>query len=106
MKKTRFLLMALLLMTVLVFASCGSKDDNNDAIPDNGQNSVEQDVEDGAEDIKDGAEDLGDDIEDGIDDAADEVEDAADGDGEAGNKNTDGDVSKNTADNGTHSQVQ
>ena len=104
MKKTRFFLMALLLMTVLVFASCGSKDDNNDAIPDDQQNYVEQDVENGADDIKDGAEDLGDDIKDGVEDAADDVEDAVDGADDR--TNTEGDVSKNTADNGTQSQVQ
>lgn len=104
MKKTRFFLMALLLMTVLVFASCGSRDDNNDAIPDNQQNNMEQDVENGADDIKDGAEDLGDDIKDGVEDAADDVENAVDGADDR--TNTEGDVSKNTADNGTQSQVQ
>ena len=54
MKKTRFFLMALLLVTVLVFTSCGSKDANNDGIPDDKQNSVEQGLENGADDVKKG----------------------------------------------------
>ena len=58
MKKTRFFLMALLLVTVLVFTSCGSKDDNQDAVPDDQQNNVEQDVNNGADDLKDDAEDI------------------------------------------------
>lgn len=40
MKKTRFFLMALLLVTVLVFTSCGS-DDNNDNVSDNPTNNME-----------------------------------------------------------------
>ncbi len=115
MKKTRFFLAALLLMTVLVFAGCGSKDDNHDAIPDDQQSGLEQDIEkDGEEiaddaedlgdDVIDGAEDLGDDVIDGAEDAADDVKDAVDGDDER--RNTDGDVSKNTADNGTYSNMQ
>lgn len=102
MKKTRFFLMALLLVTVLSFSSCGSKDDDNDAIPDDQQNNVEQDVNDGAEDLKDDAEDLGDDVKDGVDDAADDAEVALDGDhNDDQNAGDNGDVSKNTADNGT-----
>lgn len=102
MKKTRFFLMALLLVTVLSFSSCGSRDDDNDAIPDDQQNSVQQDVDNGADDLKDDAEDLGDDVKDGIDDAADDAEDALDGDhNENQNAGSNGDVSKNTADNGT-----
>ena len=78
--------MALLLISVLVFTACGSKDDNNDAIPDDQQNSVEQDVEDGIDDVEDDvedgakdlekdAEDLGNDIKDGVDDMEDDVND-------------------------------
>ena len=79
MKKTRFFLMALLLMTVLVFTSCGN-DDDKDTVPDNPTTDIEQDVKDGADDVKDGAEDIGDDIKDGVDDAADDMEDALDPD--------------------------
>lgn len=104
MKKTRFFLAALLLMTVLVFAGCGSKDDNHDAIPDDQQSGLEQDIEKDGEEIADDAEDLGDDVIDGAEDAADDVKDAVDGDDER--RNTDGDVSKNTADNGTYSNMQ
>ena len=63
MKKTRLFLMALLLISVLVFTACGSKDDNNDAIPDDQQNSVEQDVEDGIDDVEDDVEDGAKDLE-------------------------------------------
>lgn len=80
MKKTRFFLMALLLVTMLVFTSCGN-DDNKDNAADNPSNNMEQDVKDGAEDVKDDAEDLGDDMKDGVEDAADDVEDALDPDG-------------------------
>lgn len=109
MKKTKFFLMALLLVTVLVFTSCGSRDDNQDAIPDDRQNNVERDVENGAEDLKDDAENIGDDVRDGVDDAADDVKDAVDDDNRApaDDRTVDnGDVSKNTADNGTRSNVQ
>ena len=104
MKKTRFFLMALLLVTVLVFTSCGSKDENTDAIPDDQQNTVEQDIEDGAEDIKDDAQDVGDDIKDGVEDAADDVKDAVDGDenGTVGNGNTAG----NAADDADQKDIQ
>ena len=102
MKKTRFFLMALLLVTVLVFTSCGSKDANNDGIPDDKQNSVEQGLENGADDVKKGAEDLGDDIKDGARDAADDIKDGVDNNRNVKNNvNNNGDVSKNTADNGT-----
>lgn len=80
MKKSRFMLVALLMMTMLVFTGCGSDDDNNDAIPDNEQSRVERDAEDGAEDLKNDAEDMGEDIKDGAEDAADDVRDAVDGD--------------------------
>lgn len=110
MKKTRFFLMALLLMTVLVFASCGNKDKNNDGVPDDQQNSMTQDLKNGAEDLKNGAEDLGNDIENGVDRAANDVRDAVDGnnanDVTGNNSGTKSDVSRNTADNGTYSQVQ
>ena len=105
MKKTRFFLMALLLVTVLVFTSCGSKDANNDGIPDDKQNSVEQGLENGADDVKKGAEDLGDDIKDGARDAADDIKDGVDNNRNdnnvKNNVNNNGDVSKNTADHGT-----
>ncbi|SCJ76878.1 Uncharacterised protein [uncultured Eubacterium sp.] len=109
MKKTRFFLMALLLVTVLVFTSCGSKDANTDGIPDDKQNSVGQDIKDGADDVKDGVENLGDDIENGARDAADDIKDGVDNNKNnnnvKNNVNNNGDVSKNTADNGTKSTL-
>ncbi|MFR7990971.1 MAG: hypothetical protein ACLU5F_10275 [Anaerovoracaceae bacterium] len=106
MKKTRLFLMALLLISVLVFTACGSKDDNNDAIPDDQQNSVEQDVEDGIDDVEDDvedgakdlekdAEDLGNDIKDGVDDMEDDVND--------GTENSNGNAVDN---NGTGTNMQ
>lgn len=109
MKKKTFFLAALLLIAVLVFASCGNKDNDGNQTADNGQNSVEQDMENGAEDIKNGVEDMGDGIKDGVMDAADDVKDAVDGDYTANNNREtarEGDVSRNTADNGTRSNVQ
>ena len=85
MKKTRFFLMALLLVTMLVFTSCGN-DDN-----------MEQDVKDGAEDVKDDAEDLGDDMKDGVENAADDVEDALDPDDGDKARTDDGDNDAKTA---------
>lgn len=105
MKKTRFFLMALLLVTVLVFTSCGSKDANNDGIPDDNQNSVGQDLENGADDVKNGAEDLGDDIRNGARDAADDIQGGIDDDRTDNNVNNNGDVSRNTADNGTRANL-
>lgn len=107
MKKTRFFLMALLLVTVLVFTSCGSNDADNNAIPDNQENGVEQDIKNGADDVKDGVEDIGDDIDNGARDAADDIKDGVDNNKADNNKaGNDGDVSKNTVDNGTKSTLQ
>lgn len=75
MKKTRFFLMSLLLVTVLAFTGCGNKDDNNNAVPDDNENKVEQGVEDGIDDVKDGADEIGDDIKDGVDNVDDNVDD-------------------------------
>lgn len=109
MKKTRFFLTALLLMTVLVFTACGSRDDNNDAVPDDQQNGVEQNIDDDAEDLKDDIEDIGDDVKDGAEDIADDADDAVtdpDGGKAAGSVSDSTDVNRNTADNGTMSNVQ
>lgn len=113
MKKTRFFLMALLLVTVLVFTSCGSKDANSNGIPDSKENSAGQDLKDGADDVKNGAEDLGDDIKNGVDDAADDIKDGLDNNrtdnngknNVKNNVNNNGDVSKNTADNGSRATL-
>ena len=82
MKKTGFFLAALLLIAVFVFTACGSKDDNHDGIPDDQQNTIEQDVEDGADDaaddLKDDAEDLGEDIKEDIDKAEGDIEKGTD----------------------------
>ena len=93
MKKTRFLLAAMLLVTMFTFTGCGSQNDrNNDAIPDeqqnqtmqqnenNGAGDIRDDASKDADDVREDAEDVGDDIKDGIDDAADDVKDAVDGD--------------------------
>ena len=80
MKKTRFLLAAMLLVTMFTFTGCGNQDDrNNDAIPDDQQNTtIEQDVDD-----------AGDDIKDDMDDAADDVKDAVDGEDDRDDKKQD-----------------
>ncbi len=89
MKKTGFFLAALLLIAVFVFTACGSKDDNHDGIPDDQQNTIEQDVEEGADDaaddlkngaddLKDDAEDLGEDIKEDIDKAEEDIEKGTD----------------------------
>ncbi|MGN0659331.1 MAG: hypothetical protein ACI4LA_06960 [Emergencia sp.] len=103
MKKTRFFLTALLLVTVLVFTSCGNRDNNANTVPDNQNNSAAQDIDRGADDLRDDADNLGDDIRDGIDDAADDTRDALDGSDRTDNN---GDVSRNTADNGTRANLQ
>ncbi len=93
MKKTRIFLTAFLLMTVFTFTGCGNQNDvNNDAIPDDQQNNtIQQDLDDGADDVKDDADDLKDDIEDTVDN-----DDKDDNDGNDGND----DRKKET---GTHS---
>lgn len=78
MKKSGLLLTAVLLAAMLVFTGCGSRDDNNDAVPDSEQNSVTEDIRDGAEDVKDGAEDIGDDLEKGASDIDEDIRDGAD----------------------------
>ena len=65
MKKTGFFLTAVLLAAMLVFTGCGSRDDNSDAVPDSEQNSVTEDIKDGAEDVKDDASDIGEDLKRG-----------------------------------------
>ena len=100
MKKTRFFLIALLLISVLVFTACGSRDDNNDAIPDDQQNSVEQDVKDGVDDVeddvKDGAQDLERDAEDLDEDVRNGV-DRADDDAKNGVNNSNRDAVDNNS---------
>ena len=83
MKKNRILLSAVLCLSLMMFAGCGSKNDNgmnddsNKSVTeetvdrDNGSrnkdDSVTQDMKDGAEDMKDGAEDAVDDVKDAMD---------------------------------------
>lgn len=83
MKKNRILLSAVLCLSLMMFAGCGSSDDNNmnddsnksvteqTVEKDNGSkdkdDSVTQDMKDGAEDMKDGAEDAVDDVKDAMD---------------------------------------
>ena len=83
MKKNRILLSAVLCLSLMTFAGCGSNNDNgmnddsNKSVTeetvdrDNGNrnkdDSVTQDMKDGAEDMKDGAEDVVDDVKDAMD---------------------------------------
>ena len=83
MKKNRILLAAVLCLSLMTFAGCGSSDDNNmnddssksvteeTVDRDNGsrnkEDSLKQDMKDGAEDMKDGAEDAVDDVKDAMD---------------------------------------
>ena len=45
MEKKKWFLVPLLAMSIFICAGCGSNDTNNDGIPDNEQNSVNQDVD-------------------------------------------------------------
>lgn len=83
MKKNRILLSAVLCLSLMTFVGCGSgddsdmTDDSNKSVTeetvdkDNGSrnrdDSVTQDMKDGAEDMKDGAEDAVDDVKDAMD---------------------------------------
>lgn len=83
MKKNRILLSAVLCLSLMTFAGCGSSadnnmnDDSNKSVTeetvdrDNGSrnkdDSLKQDMKDGAEDMKDGAEDAVDDVKDAMD---------------------------------------
>ena len=82
MKKNRILLSAVLCLSLMTFAGCGStdnnmNDDSNKSVTeetvdrDNGSrnkdDSLKQDMKDGAEDMKDGAEDAVDDVKDAMD---------------------------------------
>jgi hypothetical protein len=81
MRKTRFFLTALLLMTVLMFTGCGNAEADRDPVAGDQSNpSVRQDMDQAADDVREDADDLGNDIKDGVDDAADDVRDAIDGD--------------------------
>lgn len=83
MKKNSILLYLVLCLSLMTFAGCGSSDDNNmnddsnksvteetvdrDNGSKNKDDSVTQDMKDGAEDMKDGAEDAVDDVKDAMD---------------------------------------
>ena len=58
---------------MLVFTGCGSRDDNSDAVPDSEQNSVTEDIKDGAEDVKDDASDIGEDLKRGASDVGEDI---------------------------------
>ena len=114
MKKTGFFLTAVLLAALLVFTGCGSRDDNSDAVPDSEQNSVTEDIKDGAEDVKDdasdigedlkrGASDVGEDIKRGASDVGDDIRDGAD---DAADDMKGSDVNRDYKDRNVPSEVQ
>lgn len=110
MKKTRFFLTALLLVTVLTFTGCSNRDNNDPVAGDQQDNTVEQDVNDRTDNVEDDADNLGDDIREGVDDAADDVKDAVDGkdnnnaNDSTENKVNDNDRTDNVTNNGTTGQ--
>lgn len=109
MKRTRFFLMALLLVTVLMFTGCRSKDNNANVVPPDNKGTVQQD-------LNDRADNLGNDVRRGIDDTANDVRNGVNdingnnngniNNGRNGDINDRSDVSRNTADNGTKTNLQ
>lgn len=65
MKKTGFFLTALLLVAVMMFTGCGSRNDNGDTVADQ-RNGMERDINDDVNDI-------GNDVRRGVDDIRDNV---------------------------------
>lgn len=103
MKKTRIFLMALLMIVMMSFVSCGDKNADSGLTP--GDNSRTEDYDDNnlGDDIEDDVDDIGDDL----DRDANDLDDDVDGDrddltkDDGNNHDTDpGDVDKNNIDDG------
>ncbi|MFV0342211.1 MAG: hypothetical protein ACK5JH_04870 [Anaerocolumna sp.] len=81
MKKRLYLIFSVCCLTFLSFTACTTSDDNNSGTTDTdviGDDTIEDDLDDGINDIGDDLEDGINDVEDGLEDAVDDVDDALD----------------------------
>lgn len=112
MKKIRFVIALMLLLSVLLLPACGSDNktpsnspatNSTDEVGGAGKDLADdaadmgEDVKDGAKDAADDAADMGEDMVDGVKDAADDVKDALTSDDKTNNDNNDVKDNTNTA---------